>query len=262
MPSRFSKPLLALAAASAAGLVVSVWFMAQRVDDFHDANPRETYAFEPVNTRAFVFAGRDVTVQDETSGDAAAPMGHVIIAYGPDHLRLRVAIPGRAELPGLLPYADWLRVMRFGLLTGRTMSQFREDLGGEVEERLVVVTRTPRPGTDPQTWGSVWKKDWTFEFHEFLPSGGFASERLKYPTYRVGQTPKPGELRENTWQYHAALQLLPQAGRNGPMYRFTEDAVKRMGWTLPVAATSGLTLFISMGFALAPRRRPSGTQPA
>jgi hypothetical protein len=254
MITRPSIPLIAVAAASALGLIVSVWFMAQRVDEFHDANPRQTFAFEPINVREFNFAGRAVSVQDEHAGDAAAPLGHVIVRYGDEQLRLRVAIPGRSELPGLMPYADWFRVMRFGLLTGRTMEQFRTDLGVDVEERLVVVTRTPRPGTDPQTWGAVWKKDWTFEFHEFLPDGSFASERLKYPSYRVGQTPKAGELRENTWQYHAALQLLPQAGRNGPMYRFTEDAVKRMGWTLPVAAATGLTLFIVLGFALAPRR--------
>ena len=245
--------LLAVAGVSLLGLGWSAWSMAERVRLFHAESKRETYAFEPIADRRFEFAGRPVSIEDDLS-DPANP--HVIVRYGDDSLRLRVTIPGHPQLPGLLPHQDWLRVFRMGLLTGRTIDQFTRDLGGpDLPERLVIVTKTPRPGSDPVTWGQVWVKNFVFDFHELRPGGGIDSQRLKYPTNKMGKPSKEGELRENTWQFQAALQMMPQAGRNGPMYKFTDDAMSRVGWTLPAATVFGMSLALSLAFAAAPRRR-------
>ncbi len=245
--------LLGIAGACIAGLGWSSWSMAARVQAFHADHKRETYAFERITDRAFMYAGRSVSIQDDPS-DAANP--HVMIRYGDQSLRLRVTIPGHPQLPGLLPHEDWLRVFRMGLLTGRTIEQFTRDLGTPgLPDRLIIVTRTPRPGSDPVSWGQVWVKSFVFDFHELLPDGTIHSQRLKFPTNKVGQPPREGELRENTWQYQAALQMMPQAGRNGPMYKFTDDAISSVGWTLPVAALSGMGLVLALAFAAAPRRQ-------
>ena len=218
---------LAVAGASALGLAWSSWSMAARVRTFHTDHKRETYAFERLIDRRFSFSGRPVSIEDDAS-DPVNP--HVIVKYGDDAVRLRVTIPGHPELPGLIPHEDWLQVFRMGLLTGRTIDQFSHDLGTPaLPERLLIVTKTPRPGSDPVTWGQVWVKNFVFDFYELKPEGGIETQRLKYPTNKVGQPSKEGELRENTWQFQAALQMMPQAGRNGPMYRFTDDAMSRVG---------------------------------
>lgn len=251
---------LGIAAASVAGLAWASWCMADRVRTFHEESKRETYAFERRIDRQFTFAGKPVTFEDDAS-DPVNP--HVIVKYGDSQLRLRVTIPGFDQLPGLLPHEDWMRVLRMGLLTGRTIEEFSRDLGSpDLAERLIIVTRTPRPGSDPVTWGQVWVKNWVFDFHELLPEGGFSSQRLKYPTNKLGQPAKPGELHENTWQFQAALQMMPQAGRNGPMYKFTDDAMSRVGWTLPVASAFGIAMAVSLAFAAAPRRRVGPPDPS
>jgi len=253
-----------LAAVGILGLAVSGTLMARRVGAFHAASPRVVYAFQPVDERAFTYAGRPVTIEDEPapppSADGVAsgsPSPYLIVRYGDETLRLRVLIPRRHELPGLKTHEDWMRLLRFAPITGMDMAEFERRLGaGELADRLVIATRAGPAGVDPATWGSVWKRDWVFDFYEFRPDGGFERhERLKYPTTRGVRAPKPGELHENTWQFQAALQLMPQAGSIGPTHNFFGNALAEAGWTLPVAAFSGLLGTVGLAFACAPRRR-------
>lgn len=245
-------PLL-IAVVSFIGAVVCAWNIAGRVGVFHKETPRLTFAFDTRNDTKFTFADKPVTLIDDRS-DPNNQM--LIVNYGDQVLKLRATIPGRPELPGLLPHADWMRLVRFGLITGRTSEQFRNDLGNasDLPERLAIVTKIPRPGSDPETWGLIWIKDWTFEFHEFLPEGGFRTEKFHYPTHRRGDAPKPGELTDNTWQFQAALQLMSQQARERLMGKFKNNAFTALSWTLPLCAFFGSVSIFALAFSVSPRK--------
>ncbi|MFZ4431488.1 MAG: hypothetical protein ACOYPS_14190 [Phycisphaerales bacterium] len=228
------------------------WVMANRVVAHNREAKRVVYAFDTRSDTEFTFAGRPVTLSTDRS-DPVNTM--LVVRYGDQQLRLRAAIPGSHHLPGLIQHEDWMRLMRFGVMSGRTIEEFKRDLGTPaLPDRLAVVTRIPRPGSDPGSWGQVWIKDWTFEFHEFLPEGGFKSERYGYPTHRRGQKPKEGELKDNTWEFQAALQLMPQQARERLMGKYDTDAMHQLGWALPIGGFCGAACIFFIGFAAAPRR--------
>ncbi len=242
-----------IAMASGVGLIGSGYEMARRVQAYHAEHPPQVFAFMSVNDRAFTYAGRPVTFTDDV-GEHKEP--YLVVKYADDELRVRVTVPGNSGLPGLLGHTDWLRVVRFALRSGLDMGDFEKGLrDGKVRDRLAIITRTPRAGADPETWGAAWKRDWVYDFYEFRPEGGFEHERLTWPTNSALEPFKPGELRENTWEYQAALLLIPQAGRSGPSYKFTGDAAQSFGWTLPAGAVSGVALAFSLGWALGPGKR-------
>jgi hypothetical protein len=241
-PTRRVKLAWALAALSVLLLLFSGWFMAQRIADFHSEHRRNIFLFKEVDDRSFTYANRKVTLTDETD---KAGVDYVNVAYGDETLRLRVTIPGMKELPGLRPHMDWLRVVRFlPMQGGDAVDAVKASFNGENVDRLVIVTRTPPAGADPKTWGSVWRKDWVFDFYEFNPAGGFNREKLNYPTTRRSEPEKAGELAENSWQMQAALLLMPKG--MGPNYKPKNDALSAVGWTLPVAGTSVALLLASV----------------
>ncbi len=259
---------LAIFAMSLAALAISLTLMTQRIDRFHHDNPREIFAFRELVTDQFTYAQVPVKFELETpttdhaqqASDAGSKF--LILHFGDKQERIKVEIPntqapGRDLLPGLKPYEDWLKVFRMARTNGQTPESFLAALDrGEVADRLVIVTRIPFPGSDPKTWGSVWKKDWQFDFRELMPFGTIARyERLNYPTARGIKKPRPGELHENTWQFQAALQMMPQAGQIGPTHNFFNNGIAAAGWTLPLGAFSGLLATIAIVFAFAPARR-------
>lgn len=261
-----------VAALSGVALVFSAAQMARRVAAFHAESRREVFAFQSVGTREFAYAGLDVTLTDR---DDKAGNRFLVVRYGPDELNLRVTIPGDPRLPGLLPHEDWMRVLRFAAAAGMTLDQLRAKLdSGEIPDRLAVVTRTPEAGSDPSSWGEVNRRAWKFDFYEFKPGGGFTHERKSYPNQvaprvkadwsnlftkdaKVFEVTKPpraaDELEENTWQFQAALQVMPPARAPNP--RFTNDGLHAMGWTLPATSGSMLLLLGSLMAAASPRKR-------
>lgn len=225
-------------------MVVSGIVMWQRVGAYYREHKRALYVFYPLDVRECTFAGKPVRLVDEN----VEGVPYLDVHYGEETLRLVVAVPGQYDLPGLAKHQDWMRLMRFVDGSGKDFRQTMDDLrAGKLQDRLLIATRSPRPGSDPSTWGEVWKHDWVFDFYEFKINGGFAHERLRYPTTRFGQRPKEGELRENTWQYQAALQLMPQ---DGPTYRFTDTGIQASGWTLPGVALGGLMFIVGVVAAL------------
>jgi hypothetical protein len=245
------------AAASLAVLAGSALLMAQRVARFHHDNPRQIFAFQPIDAREFAYAGRPVAITDDKSDPDHLKLN---ISYGEDRLELPVSIPSKYELPGLKSHEDWLRVMRFSPHSGLTTEEFQTQLDSG-KDRLAIVTRTPVQGVDPRTWGTVWKNNWVFDFYELKPQGGFEHERLNYPTKTGTAKPKEGELRENTWEFQAALLLMPRGGTDvGPTHNFYGDALAAASWTLPLAAFSGLVGVLALAFAVAPRRRSATTE--
>lgn len=225
----------ALGLGSVGLLALSAWAMAQRISGYHESHPRHLFAFQEVPLQEFTYAGRPVTLERTAEGDAV----HVRVEYGADEVTLRATLPENKNLPESVRSSDWMRVLRFVPVEGESVERTIERMyKGEVKDRLVIVTRTPPPGADPQTWGAVWRKGWTFDFYEFQPEGGFRTERLGFPTNRRGEPAKPGELAENTWEMQAALRLMPK-GR-GPNYDPKGDALSAVGWTLPLGGVSVL----------------------
>lgn len=249
-----------VAAASAAVLAYSSWQMSVRVSEFHKSKKREVFAFQTVSTREFSYAGRPVRLSDE---DDAAGQWIVKVQYGDDEIRLPVAVPGERRLPDLLPYSNWLLILRFASATGMTLDALTAKMDrGEVRDRLVILTRTPEPGSEPSSWGEVNRHAWKFDFYELKPEGGFEHERKSFPVKartiaKIKEGPAPDELKENTWEFQAALQIMPPA--KGPSPRFTDDGLHSMGWTLPATSCSMLSLIAALLIALAPDRRVAPT---
>jgi hypothetical protein len=243
-----------IAVVSLVATLISGVIMARRISSFHRDNPREVFAFYAVSKPEFSYRGRPVTLTNDLT-DPANPV--LVVDYGGAVERVNVSIPGNFKLPDLIPHDDWMRILCFAPAQGLSPEQFVEKIRSpDFEYRLVMVTRTPRPGTDPKTWGSVWKKDWVFDFFEFMPDGTILKHpRLKYPTTRGVRKPKEGELHENTWEFQAALQLMPQAGGVGPTHNFFGNAMAAAGWTLPLGAFAGLVCTVALAFSFAPSRR-------
>jgi hypothetical protein len=229
--------------------VLSVVAMAQRVGEYYTTQPRALFAFKRVGEREFTFAGRPVSLTDETA--SGAQEGEVVvIRYGDETLKLLPGVePKDAQMPGLTRHDDWLRVYRFAE-HGRTDSKEFEAKLEEGTDRLAIVARRPVAGPHPRT-GIVARRDWKFEFYELLPGGEIKSEALLYPRNRPGKVAKPGQIQEGTWQHDAAMMLMPAFGR--PNRSFTTDALHGMGWTLPAAAFSGLVLMFSLSALFAPK---------
>jgi hypothetical protein len=236
-----------------------VWLMLGRILAFHREHPRKNFAFQRVESREFSFAGRPVTLADDLQ---AGSVPELVVSYGDVNKRIAMTVPPppdspRWKLPDLLPHEDWLRVLRM-VETGPIPP--REALAkldrGEIPDRLILVVRVPPPGVDPNTWGNVWRKQWSFDFYELDPAGTIVRhDRLRYPAKSGFRQPREGDLRENTWQYQAALQTMPPESKIGPSRNFFGNALAAAGWTLPASAFAALGATLLLVFAAAPARR-------
>lgn len=252
MSRRLRLWLLAVACLGVLGYSVVV--MAQRVAAFNAKSNRKLWTFMEVNDRQFRFAGRDVSLTD-VPGDAGELL---VVKYGDRELKLTPSVkPGDARLPGLSRHKDWLKVLRFAEFGKRSVDEFKQHLD-EGNDRIVVATRRSITGPDPRT-GDVWRRDWTFDFHELLPDGTIRSESLRTPKTKGDKVPKPDELRVGTWQMEAALMVMPGTPADSlnisrPTAAFRGDAVSSMGWTLPTAAGATLGFLIFASLAASPKR--------
>jgi hypothetical protein len=247
MPRRYA---IALAVLCLTVLLVSVAAMADKVADFNRSEERTLWMLKGVNLREFLFAGRPVKIEDVRAQQGEA----VRVVYGAQELVIQATIPPKDErLPGLKRHEDWMQLVRFADQGRDTSDEFRRKLdAGEVKDRLTIVVRRPL-ADDPRTLGQGWKKQWVFDFYEFLPEGGFATETWAYPSGRTIDKIKEGALQEGSWQYAAALSVMPKLRKPNP--RFGNDALHAMEWTLPAAAFSGLGLLVALLFVVAPRRQ-------
>lgn len=259
--SRPPKLALVMGALSLLLLGVSCWSMAARVNAALAGKVRPV--FMQVNDQSFTFAGRDVSFSfqpDAQVDSQPSGPGSIVVTYGEETLPLRVLIPpdeALSQIPLMRAHADWMQVLRFTEGTAAELQSVNEAISkGELPDRLVIVTRIPPQGVDPHTWGQIWRKEWSFAFYEFLPSGGFRREQLAFPTSKRYEPNKPGELAEGSWQFGAALMVMPKGTVPSP--RFADDGLRAMGWTLPGATIGacGLTLSIIFIAASRVRRRP------
>ncbi|MCC5821978.1 MAG: hypothetical protein LAT64_01670 [Phycisphaerales bacterium] len=268
---------LAVAGVSLLTLIISTILLAQRVRAYNESAIQSLFAYIQVNTPTFEFFGQRVEL-DETELDGR-PMLRVL--HGEDELLIPVAIETRQRLPELFArHADWMRMLFFADRSGMTMEQFERGIArDEIPARLIIVTRTPF-GAEPRRDGAfgleqdrnessadVRRDRWLFDFYELDAEGGFTVHQpLRFPESgasllrRQNQAKlrgepiperEPGELQERTWQYGAALKVMPRA----PAITFENQALRAAGWTLPVASASVLGLVFGIFFAVAPERR-------
>ncbi len=249
---------------SGVGVIGSTYVVAQRLAKFQEEHGRTVYVFRPVTERHFEFAGVAGSIEDAPADpDHAGGYGTVVLRFGEESVRLPVPIPPRegvTELPGVYPYEDWLRVLRFAPITGRTADEFELAIdSGELEERVVVVTRRQRPGAEGESWGRVWKKDWYFDLYELTRAGHIVHERFAYPQSRpydegepelVGGVP---QLAPDMWQYDASLMVMPEGAQ--PKIRAADSALRATGWSFGAAVVSVFGVVVGAALGLAPRGR-------
>ncbi len=275
---RAPRPIpLAVAVLALLVMVASSLLLAQRVRAYNQQAVGSIYAYVQVHNPSFEFHGRPVRLT-ETTDDQGDPLLSVV--YGSDELVIPVAVETRQRLPDFFArHADWMRMVFFADRAGLTMPEFQARVArGEVPARLVIVTRTPF-GADPakegafgldqgrnQSSAEVRRDRWLFDFYELDPAGGFiVHQPLRFPEsgasllrrqnnakLRGEPIPdrEPGELEERTWQYGAALKVMPRP----PAITFENQALRAAGWTLPVASASVLVLLFAAFFAFAPDR--------
>lgn len=257
-------------------LAVGGWTLAQRIRDYNIQNPRKHPYFMELGVPDFEFHDVPVRLHDQLDDQG---QGQVIVDYGNDTAAIEVGVPNPLPLPGLARHEDWLRVVLVGEPDGRSFEEFREAArSGAIEPRLVIVSRHLNPGVDEsrfglhvdessREYGEVMRKRWTFGFLELLPGGGFRQWSLHYPeserayqgrvmaAAQAGEpTPDhyPDELQEDTWEWYAALLVIP-AGK-APNRSFRNDALTFSGWALPVTSAGLIGSIGCLAFALAPRR--------
>lgn len=248
-------------------LVIALGYhMAQRLDRYNREEGRELYIFQPLTAREFLWDGLPVGFTDDTDADGADV---VVMRYGEQDFRLRSGLRSLpAEIPGLQRHESWMKVMRFIPRRGLSMDEVQGAIdAGTADERLVVVVRLQRPGVDQDSFGQVMRSDWRFQFVELLPGGGFEERVLVFPeserafnrrvqAARRGGRPAPerraDELKFGTWEFDAALHVMPKSGPPAP--QFGRGAMDALGWTLPVATVLFFVWVVALAMAFAPDR--------
>ncbi len=265
---------LAASILSFVAVVFVGYFMAQRLDGYNKDSGRELYVFQPITVREFLWADRKVTFTDEVDADGADV---VVLQYGDDSIRLRSGLRSLPEaVPGLQRHESWLKVLRYAPRRGMSIEELLAAIdAGTAEERLAVIVRQQRPGVDQDSFGRVMRGDWRFQFVELRPEGGFDEEVLRFPeserafnrrvsSARRANEPIPqrrdDELEFGTWQFDAALQVMPKGGPPTP--QFGRGAMDALGWTLPAATILFFISAISLAMAFAPERVRADAVPA
>ncbi len=244
------------------GVGIFCALMALRIVRYNAEQGRVVYAFMEVHRPSFAYAGHEFTLEEKTAPHEGE-YPSLEISYAGQTLSLPITIPPSPyadDLPGLTRYEDWMKIVRFAPLTGRSMQGLIEAMdAGEERDRLAVVVRSIRPGTNPETWGRVWRKDWVFDFYELTPGGTFNHERFAYPTARkVADVAEPREqggipeLDSRSWQFQAADLLMPEG--SAPRIIAGDSPLVAADWTFPAAIASVMVATAALLVAFAPAR--------
>lgn len=264
--------------------------MALRIRDFNQTAHHASFHVDAYASRRVHLAGfPPVLVEDHQPSEAERaelPTDFAFkITYGePTSARTKIVPvhrPPAPDMPGLEMYDEWAKLL--------AINEVQRDAAGRPspkpgsEKLMLAVRRTPQ-GFDDETWGSVRRTEWLFDFHEFKPDGTIVSTTRRWPMANpmreeafqkraaeaaAGKDGKPPDprlksladippLSERTVEYFAALHVIPKL--SVPKHKFNDTAFsfRTLGWTLPVTMLAGLTFSIAIFFALAGNRgRPS-----
>lgn len=253
-------------------LIASIVLLGRAIADHQRREGTPQYYYKPLDDADFTIAGRPVRVTEEVDNQG---QGQLIVTYAQDTLRLNVSIPNPNPLPLMLRHEDWFRIFVWADGTGMNAREFEEARRtGQRPEHVVIVTRALGPGAPAGSWGDIWKDEWVFHFHTLIPppadappdvGGGFAHEWWQYPespksygrrleaARAAGQPPPPRDPRdlvEGTWQYGAAMLVMPP--QSAPPYAFNRGVLIANRAYVAVASVSILAIMIGLAVALAP----------
>ena len=257
-------------------IAVAGYQLAGRIAEFNQVEDRPIFAFIPIISTDFEFAGRPVTLKEETIDDRPV----VRVQYGDEELVLDVTVPPTVPLPSLYErQKDWMTLNFFADRSGMTKGEFMAKIeSDEINPRLGLVTRTPfgiEPAKAPRfdniaqeknaSSADVHREQWRFDCYEFNRDGTITHEvkrfpesgrslltRQNYAKLKGEEIPQrsEGELEEYSWEYDSALKVMPRA----PAITMEKQALRNAGWTLPTAAAGFLLAIVSFFFAIAPAR--------
>lgn len=273
--SRLNAALLSIL--FAAIFLSAAWPMARRIGDYNTARQFRRFHTEPILFREARVPGFPALRFDDSTDpatgrfavrltvtDPPSPPAEPTVRY------IQVKQPAGLNLPNLGIYEEWLRVLAINEV-------IRDDSGRQIpapgSERIIVAVRRTPEGLNPESWGSVKRTEWLFDFYEIMRDGTVAFSTRRWPMLthyeeafqRRAALPgaDPGlktlaaiaPLEERSVEYFAALHVIPKL--NVPKYKFTDTAFnpRILGWTLPVCMLSGLGFCFAFFFAVAPRRQ-------
>jgi hypothetical protein len=248
--------------------VLSLALMARRIGHFNEHKHFLRLHVEPTVSRLFQKGQFPlVSIIDYTD-----PEGNFFLRldYGGKTTLIPAKRPPAKDLPNLAGFDEWCKVLAMNEV------ELGPD-GGSIAkpgtERLIIVNRRTPDGFDPDTWGSVRRAEWVFDFYDLKLDGTIDYSVRRWPrSYRGEETLKklatatpPDDraaalfkvqpLQERTVEYFAALHVIPRL--NVPRYKFTDTAFSPgvLGWTLPASMSSVLFGTVAFGFAVFSRRK-------
>ena len=257
----------AIVLAAGAIFAASAWALAGRIVEFNRTSHLVRYHAEILDRRAFQIG----SYPEALLADAADAAGNPVLRldYAGKTTLIPVKKPSLPNLPTLAAYEEWAKVL--------ALNEVELDASGHsaakpgTERLLIVVRRTPE-GFDPETWGSVRRVEWVFDFYELKPDGSVTASARRWPRPDLReesfqkQAAESGDqrlkalaavppLEERSIEYFAAMHVIPKL--NVPQHKFNDTALnwRVLGWTLPVSMLSGLVLVPALFFAVAPRRK-------
>src|SRR5262249_5084477 len=108
--------------------------------------------------RRFTAHGRNVEIIDVPE---PTPIGGAALrlAYGDTVRLVPIKKPPARDAMDLLIYGEWLAMLR---IIPVTPSGDPRPGATELDDRYILVVRQPPEGFDPESWGSVRRKEWIF----------------------------------------------------------------------------------------------------
>lgn len=193
------------------------------------------------------------------------------LEYGDTTRLIPAKAPPAPNLPTLAGYDEWAKVLAVNQVG---LDANRHSVAVPGTDRLLIVSRRTPEGFDPDTWGSVRRDEWVFDFYDLRPDGSIVESVRRWPRTDMGEERFSQQaaasddkglkalaaippLEERSIEYFAAMHVIPKL--NVPKHKFSDTALnpRVLGWTLPVNMLSGLVLVPALFFAIvAPKRRP------
>lgn len=249
---------------SAAAFIAALYPMVERIREFNLHAGLHNFHAEVLNTRQFQIGVFPEFKLTDVPGDEQSPRSQfesfLRLDYGGRETMIRVKKPP-AAMHDLAMYDEWVKVLAINEV-GRDEQGNTQPIQGS--ERLYIVSRRTPDGFDPESWGSVRRDDWVFDFYRLNPDGTVETTQRRWPRGRRAEARLQEEqgnplraiepLAPRTLEYFAAMHVIPKL--NVPKYKFNDTALspKVLGWTLPVSMLSVLGFAGGLVFAIAPRR--------
>jgi len=257
--------------------------MARRIAEYNAHANIPTFHTEPLAGRTLRVDGfpiatlTDVAAERGTVGGGGGGAGTIRLEYNGKETLIPVKRPPALDLPTLAGYDEWLKPLAIYPVVRNERGEQTRVPGSE---RFVIVIRQTPEGYDPETWGTVRRDEWLFDFYDLQRDGKVVHTTRRWPRKSSYGDPEARlareaagkgvdearaavarrllqfePLKERTAEYYMAMFVIPKL--SVPEYKFTDTAFrpKVLGWTLPCAMFAVLGFTGGLVFVIAPRRR-------